>query len=141
MRKQILALLAVALLGADARDDVKKEQAKFKGRWTVLSFENDKGKNPVTKSAVEFTGDMMFIALEGSESIKAAYQVDPGKNPREIDLVPTNGLFKGKTCPGIYDLAGDTLKLCVSNKGPRPKAFKPDAASETNILELKRVKP
>lgn len=141
MRIQIMALLAVALLGADAKDDAKKEQAKLKGRWTVLSFENDKGKNAVTNSTVVFTLDMMVIALEGSETIKAAYQVDPGKNPREIDLVPTNGSFKGKTCPGIYELTGDTLKLCVSNKGPRPKAFKPDAASETNIIELKRFKP
>jgi uncharacterized protein (TIGR03067 family) len=69
------------------------------------------------------------------------YKLDTSKKPAEIDLTITNGVFKGKTYPGIYQLDGGTLKLCRNQPGQkRPTEFASKKGSDTMFLVLKRVK-
>ena len=45
-------------------------------------------------------------------------------DPAAIDYVNLHGGVKGKAQAGIYELAGDSLKICMAAPGqPRPKTF------------------
>src|SRR2546421_313304 len=109
-------VLAVATLSGQ-QDVVKKEKAKLAGAWVVESMEM-MGKKVESSVGDTFTfaGDKVTFKTKLKEEPET-YKLDPGKKPREID-------FKSKeTILGIYELDGDTLKLCVSTSGKRPTAF------------------
>lgn len=138
MRLQFLAVLAAGLLlGAD---DAKKEQEKLKGNWTLVSIESHRGKEEGKDAKVEFTLDKMVVNLGKGQTRTGTYKLDPSKTPKEFDLVPDDGPKKGQAMQAIYVLEGDTLKICMAEKGARPKEFKPDGATETSIVTLKRQK-
>ena len=40
------------------------------------------------------------------------YKLDASKKPAQIDLTITDGGLKGQTFPAIFQLDGDTLKVC-----------------------------
>jgi len=67
----------------------------------------------------------------------------PTGEPKVIDLKPLYDPFKGQTCPGIYELDGDTLKLCLPNEplAARPTELKAGAGSRLCLFTLKRSKP
>ena len=69
------------------------------------------------------------------------FKLDPAKSPAQIDLVSLFERDKGKTFQGIYELNGDTLKLCLSRKeGDRPRSFTPRRDDAVVLFELRRVK-
>ena len=77
------------------------------------------------------------MAVAGREVV-STYTLDPSTTPKSIDM--TTG---GRTKPGIYDLQGDTLRLCMSeNTDERPTAFdsQPNSVNDV-VLTMKRVKP
>ena len=51
------------------------------------------------------------------------------------------GSDKGQTELGIYQFDGDTVKLCINEKGKdRPKEFTTAADNQQNLVVLKRQK-
>jgi uncharacterized protein (TIGR03067 family) len=94
---------------------------------------------------------MKVIIKEDKLSLAADHQpdqrefqlkLDPAKQPKEIDLKALGGMYQGKTVPGIYEVKGDTLKLCLPNKDDilRPKEFNAPKDSRLVLLVLKRSK-
>ena len=65
------------------------------------------------------------------------YKLDPTAKPKAIDLVEPNG---SRNTPGIYELDGDTLKICIAEgqNAVRPTAFKPDGM-RMPVVTFKRV--
>jgi len=64
------------------------------------------------------------------------YKLDPDASPKSIDM--SEG---GRLSPGIYELDGDTLKICLA-EGPtatRPTVMKPDGM-RVAVVTFKRVK-
>jgi uncharacterized protein (TIGR03067 family) len=58
-----------------------------------------------------------------------------------MDITGTDGPNKGKTFPAIYELDGDTLKVCYDLSGKeRPKALKTESGTMTFLVIYKRVK-
>ena len=54
----------------------------------------------------------------------------------------TEGPGKGKTMLGIYELTGDTYKVCFALPGgERPKEFASKPGSKTMLIVMKREKP
>ena len=65
------------------------------------------------------------------------YTLLPGMSPKGIDLVPTEGINRGKTYRGIYALEGDILTICY--RGPsqeRPNVFSPEGKAV--LITLRR---
>jgi len=147
----LVALAAGLLLAADSpKDDpAKKEAEGLQGKWvaekTVISGK-ESGKNDQTTLVVEGESvSWKYTLLMGdtakSSTIQFTFKLDPKKKPAEIDLIPTEGPFKGKAFPSIYLLDGDTLKLCRSQPGqPRPTEFASKEGSDHYLLILKRSK-
>src|SRR5262249_43942677 len=139
----LLCTLVLTGARADDKADVEKELKKLQGTWTFESVETGGKQLPAAEfkgMTVTFEGDK-FTVKKGDEVIQAATQkLDPSKSPKAIDVTVTEGLNKGAVMPGIYEIDGDTLKVCFDPEGKkRPTEFKTASGSQTLVVH-KRVK-
>jgi uncharacterized protein (TIGR03067 family) len=151
MRIALVALLCVLCLGASAgtsaraddKADVEKELKKFQGTWTFESVEAGGKEVPADGFkgvTITFEGDK-YTVKNGDEVIQAAKQaLDPSRSPKTIDVTVVEGVNKGTVILGIYELNGDTLKVCFDPEGKnRPTEFKTAAGSQTTLVVHKRA--
>jgi uncharacterized protein (TIGR03067 family) len=144
MKKHLLLLAGVVFLLAagDADEEVKKEIARFQGTWRMVSLEV--GQNKLTEDALKdfrlkIEGDK-FTATEGTSENHGTFKVDPTKKPKTIDITMIQG-EKRQTLLGIYELEGDTYKLCGDMSGKsRPTEFAIKPGSGYILEVLKREK-
>jgi uncharacterized protein (TIGR03067 family) len=77
------------------------------------------------------------------DASEATFKIDPKAKPKALDITFTAGRFKGDTVLAIYEIDGDTLKVCYSTtedgKG-RPTEFDTKADSKAVFMTYKRVK-
>ena len=132
--------------GALAHDkaDLEKEVRKFQGTWTIESSVTGGEEIPpgeLKGVVVIFEGDKHTVK-KGDEVIQVGIQkLDPSKSPKTIDVTMTEGLNKGAVMLGIYEIDGDTLKVCFDPQGKkRPTEFKSAPGSQTFVNVHKRVK-
>lgn len=143
MKLRLVLVLGVAgLLGADDKGDAKKELAKLDGTWQAQSMEVDGNKNDDAKSFSVTIKDGKYSAKMGSDVYnEGKLTIDPTKKPKTLDVMPSKGDNEGKTMQGIYELDGDTLKICLSQPdGDRPKEFASTAGSGRLNVVYKRQK-
>jgi uncharacterized protein (TIGR03067 family) len=129
---------------ADGKADLEKEVRKFHGTWTFESSEAGGKKLPTGELAglvLTFEGDKHTVK-KGNEVIQVGTQkLDPSKSPKAIDVTMTEGVNKGAVMLGIYEINGDTLKVCFDPQGKkRPAEFKSAPGSENFVNVHKRVK-
>ena len=136
----LLVVVAGLLLAGDAKDDDLK---KLEGSWTMVSGEEDGtplAADVVKAARLTIAGDQHDVTV-GANTFKGTHKLDPGQKPKAIDASDTEGPFKGKTKPGIYETDGDTFKICFSIKGDdRPKAFDSKAGSGNLVHIWKKKK-
>src|SRR5580692_6784315 len=119
MRIALMALLFALVLTASARADekadVEKELKIIQGTWTFESVEAGGKEVPAAEFkgiTVTFEGDK-YTVRKGDEVIQAAKQkLDPSKSPKTLDATVVEGVSKGTVILGIYEISGDTLKVC-----------------------------
>lgn len=141
-----VATMAFGLSAVAADDGAEKDElAKFNGTWKGASVTQDgKEMTKAEAEAVRLTvrGEK-YTLKTGGEDIEGTHKLDPAKTPKHIEAVRTRGPHKGEKMLGIYELDGDTFKVCFAapGKGDRPTAFKSAAGSGHRLLVLKREKP
>lgn len=132
----VLGLLNVAVVRAGDAEDL----AAMKGTWSIVSAERD-GKD-VTDGTVTMTFDgVAKVAVKrGDKQIfDGTAKLDAAKSPKTIDVTQeSDGELKGKTIPGIYELDGDTLKVCSGKE--RPTDFTAAAGSGRFLRVYRRAK-
>ena len=117
----------------------KTDQDRIQGVWIPRSLE--KGGRPapkeiLTSTKMKFAGDKLIADSRGKRE-EITFTLRPKRKPKEIDL-----LVGGRMVPGIYELRGDELKLCLNDPGQeRPTEFKTAADSQQGLLVLRREKP
>jgi uncharacterized protein (TIGR03067 family) len=152
MRIFLVALFCAVGFAASGRSgtpagdkaDLEKEVRKFQGTWTFES--SVAGGKELPAGALEgliltFEGDRHTVK-KGDQVIQVGIQkLDPSKSPKAIDVTLTEGVKKGTVMLGIYEINGDTLKVCFDAEGQkRPTQFKSAPGSETFVNVHKRVK-
>ena len=151
MRIAIVTLLCTLVLTAsggtgaraDDKADVENELKILRGTWTFESVEAGGKEVPAAQFkgiTVTFEGDK-YTVKKGDEVIQAATQkLDPSKSPKTLDVTVAEGPNKGAVMLGIYEISGDTLKVCFDPEGKkRPTQFKKTSGSQTSVVH-KRVK-
>ena len=127
---------------ADDKADVEKELKKFHGAWTFQSVEAGGKEMPAAQfkgMTVNFEGDKYSVNLEDKVVEAATMKLDPSKSPKTLDAKVTEGPNKGGVILGIYEISGDTLKVCFDPEGKkRPTEFK--ANGPYTLVVHKRVK-
>ena len=143
----LACLVAALTIGrAGAQDDAaKREMKKLEGIWATVSIEaagekvTDKDKIKTRKLTTK--GDKYTLKV-GDETVEGTIDINPTKKPKTIDVKPASGSNKGKTLLGIYELDGDSLKICLAPPGKdRPTAFSTAAEDGQQLVVYKREKP
>jgi uncharacterized protein (TIGR03067 family) len=143
MRPVLLAALPVLLLTAQASDDAAKEYARFDGIWKFASIHVAGKSLPAEafKDSRLILRGNRWTLKEADSSTGGTYKVDVSRKPRHIDVTFTEGPEKGKTMLGIYELDGDTYRVCFALGGKdRPTAFASKPGSQQILEVLKRQK-
>jgi uncharacterized protein (TIGR03067 family) len=133
--------------GAGSGEAVKKDLEALKGTWMVVSAEKD-GKKLTDE---QLKGITLTYDGAGKTSVKKGDQllfegtikIDPTKKPKTLDATQTSeGENKGKTFLGIYEIQGDTLKICSAEpaKKDRPAEFSSKPGSGHFLRVYKREK-
>ena len=141
----VIAVMMLASMSTQA-GDAKKDQEKIEGTWeaTEVVVNGMPAPEDLRKGITfAFAGDKMtLVGPDGIGKREHKFKLDPTKKPKAIDTMPQDGPFKGKSGPGIYELKGDTLKLCIPNTATneRPKQFESAKGSNLGLFVLKRAK-
>lgn len=145
-----LAFMVVAAAGlamaADApqQDAVKAELEKMSGTYKLISAETDgvmASADVLKNSKLVIKGDEHDVKV-GDDIYKGTHKIDPSKTPKTIDASDVEGVNKGKTMLGIYELTADELKVCFAPAGKdRPKEFSAKKGTGHMLHVWKREKP
>ena len=150
----ILALSLAPLSDCAVKDTNKNNLRKLAGRWNAqFSFDESGAKVSLEDSdyfmVLVFKEDTL-VTLTGkiSDGLQKAYKetsritLDTSKRPKWLDVAVQDGESKGKTFYGIYELDGDSLRICWCSTGrDRPRQFKSNEEQGHNLLSFKRLKP
>jgi len=149
MRILLVALFCVfgfAASGTRADDtaDLEKELKNFQGIWNIESSVT--GGTEISADQLKgfiliFEGDKHTLKFGDKVFQVGTLKLDPSKSPKTIDVTMTEGPDKGTTMLGIYEIDGDTLRVCFDPQGKkRPTEFKSAAGSQNFVNVHKRVK-
>ena len=142
--KHILRIgLAVAaslhVFAADSPNDAKTVQ----GTWTPAKAElaGQPMADSVLKSISLKLDNGKYEVFVGGKPDKGTYTIDPTTKPKSITITGTEGPNSGKTFPAIYELKGDTLRICYDPSGTkRPTEFKSVAGTRLYLVTYSRSK-
>jgi len=77
----------------------------------------------------------------GDAPDKGTYALDSGTDPRSMTVTGTEGPNRGRTFPAIYELKGDTLRICYDLSGEkRPTEFRSVAGTKLYLVTYVRAK-
>jgi uncharacterized protein (TIGR03067 family) len=140
-------LLTVVLAVAAPAEDTKKDEELIQGTWVFVSREMLGKKTPdaeLRAAGKVIIKDGTMTNDDGKKKETVPYKLDPSKKPKAIDLTfdALDGGGGKETYRAIYELDGDTLKICWSEKAPdhRPTKFASDEGSAQTMIVFKREK-
>jgi uncharacterized protein (TIGR03067 family) len=133
-----LVTAGVFLIGAgQLRADDQKD---IQGTWKIekaLKGGNEMSAEERDKTTLEFKEGKAIVHM-GDREMPADITLDATTKPKNINIKPEK---EGKEHLGIYELKGDTLRICFARDGgERPKEFKSQEGSDTMLIVLKRDK-
>ena len=142
-----LPAFSAALLAASAllfstiaqADDLKA----MEGTWKVESAEANGKKvesDELKEIVVKITGDRYEVKVKDKLDA-GTLKLDETQKPKSMDATDTEGLDAGKVVKAIYELSGDTLRVCYAIEGgERPTEFATKEGSPVLMLTYKREK-
>jgi uncharacterized protein (TIGR03067 family) len=147
LRNALLTALAAFVISqawAEDSEATKREMAQLQGEWSMVSGSADGQPMPdgIRKQMRRVCkGDEVTTTMGALVILKAKITIEPSKKPKTIDYQMTEGLTKGKTQLGIYELDGDTFRSCFGAPGdPRPADFSTKPGDHRTSTVWKRGK-
>lgn len=142
LRPFIYVLTTVVLVSCSTSNRLMGRTENLQGMWNCVSATVN-GK-PLPDATVEqlrlaLTKDRYKTEQTSEVLFDSTYVLDPSKNPKQINMVGTEGDLIGKVAQGIYSIHDDTLTVCYTMPGKqRPIAFGSKVGSEAFLAVWKR---
>ena len=148
MKLILICSLTLLLMGCDAMSKPSSPAPKnweLDGEWLVVAI--DSGGTPAEKDRVTQIG-LSYTFEKGQLTIKRgdhlvpdevhSLMIDFGSKPKRLSIFMNNV----PPIPAIYELDGDTLRICsmvdASPNASFPKEFVSIASPKTDLLTMKR---
>ena len=129
MKAMGLSVLAILFFGAQAATQkaAKKDLQALQGTWKLAALEVNGVDVPVAKldGTLVTIKDEFYIVKVKDRDFKVVLKLDPGKEPKEMDMIFQEGANKDKVHKGIYKIEKDQLKICrgLTPDQDRPNQF------------------
>lgn len=130
---------------ADRALSETKSTHEFEGRWRFWLVGTKPGTTddffgPRDGDSIVFTRDAFTLKEKGDKKKDigaGTYKLDDKKDPRQVDLTPSDGSHKGNTYVGVYKFDGGELLIrCSQPGGKRPAGFR--ASDEGDVFMVLR---
>src|SRR5664280_2868223 len=96
---------------------------RLQGTWNIVSLEMDGQKMSRGGARIGVRGNR-FTTIAMGATYEGSVGVHQTTAPKSFELHFDEGPEKGNTSFGIYELDGDTWKICLTTRGSeRPKEF------------------
>src|SRR6516225_4042626 len=123
----IFLTIGLVLVVSQARTEDKGDEEMLQGEWLSLKRESAGKSQILTRDSLyyhkfKFEGDKVNYICGKTDDV-GTFAIDSSKKPKRIDYTASTGFLM----EGIYELSGDTLKLCFGNPNERPTEFKSKA--------------
>jgi uncharacterized protein (TIGR03067 family) len=132
----VAALLSICTFAAAA-----EPKSGTDGTWRPTSTELGGQKLPdeVQAAITLVIEGETYTLLLGPQPDKGTLKFDTAAMPMAMDIVGTDGPNKGRTILAIYELDGDTLRICYDLTGKaRPTKFESPAGTQLFLVTYKR---
>jgi uncharacterized protein (TIGR03067 family) len=122
----------------------QKEYARLEGVWRFALVEVEGVKQPdlpFETNKLIVSKDGSFVIVQGPKITRGTLKLDPTQTPKHYDFSVTSGPNKNLTALGIYELDGDTYRICVPLRGKeRPPALVSKPGNGCLLQVFKREK-
>jgi uncharacterized protein (TIGR03067 family) len=138
-----LLMMAMSLPALAGGGDSKEDPKAMHGTWKPTSAELAGKEFPdeVLKTMTLIVTKGKYKVIVGKAIDEGTFKLDPAKKPSTMDITSTKGPNKGKTFLTIYELSGDTLKVCYDLSGKeRPGEFRTKPDTALFLVTYKRAK-
>lgn len=137
-------LVTLSLAGLGRGDDAQDDARSMEGTWRPSAAElgGEKFPDEVRQSMKLVIEGGLYTVTVGATPDKGTVKLDPSTKPKSMNITGTDGPNKGRTILSIYELAGDTLRVCYDLGGKaRPTEFKTKAGTKLFLVTYQREKP
>ena len=135
----LLALATMALPTSARADDLKA----MEGTWKVVAAEA--GGKPVESEdlknlVITMTGD--HYSAQVKDGVEAGtVKLDETQKPKTMDATKTEGFEAGKVTKAVYEIMGDTMRVCYAfDGGERPTELATKEGSPWVMITYQREK-
>jgi uncharacterized protein (TIGR03067 family) len=132
-------LLGFSIGGSALADDLKT----MEGKWTVEKAEVNGDPLPLEdfRDLIVTISGARYELLVKDTKDAGTLKLDETQKPKTMDVTDTEGDDLGKLVKAIYELTGDTLRVCYAlNGGDRPTEFATKPDSGLLLITYKREK-
>ena len=135
-----IACVPLVTFAAGSHDDDAKT---VQGNWKPVKAElaGQPMADAVLKSISLKLDHGKYEIFVGEAPDRGTYTLDSATKPKSITITGTEGPNNGKTFPAIYELQGETLRICYDLSGDkRPTEFKSIAGTRLYLVTYNRKK-
>jgi len=137
-----ISITVAAALPAFAADSLSDAKA-IQGNWVPATAElsgQPMAEGVLKSISLKLDNGNYEVFVAGNPD-RGTYTIDPRSKPKSMAITGTDGPNHGKTFPAIYDLKGDTLRICYDLSGAkRPTDFKSVAGTKLYLVTYNRKK-
>jgi uncharacterized protein (TIGR03067 family) len=141
MRWTAILLMALSISVISAVPSLAADEADAKaiqGNWEIVSAEIGGELFPV-----EAFNEVQLVLKEGTYKLaidEGIYKLLDADGKKGIDVIGEKGPNKGKTIPAIYEIKGDSMKICYDLAGKtRPSKLETEKGTRQFLATYKRV--
>lgn len=145
MKTRVLASLSACTIAFVAV--AAESSTKLDGAWKPVRAELGGQPMPaavlasITLNLQGESYEAVVVTEQGRSPDKGTVVFDRASKPQGMTVTGVDGPNAGKTFPAIYELDGDTLRICYDLSGAkRPAEFKSPAGTKLYLVTYQRTK-